>query len=40
MQFRAIVGYLLEWLPNIINDKVDFIAVMQLLYSYSLIKGV
>ncbi|XTI91418.1 FabD/lysophospholipase-like protein [Cenococcum geophilum] len=25
MQSRAMAGYLLEWLPNVINDEVDFI---------------
>ena len=40
MQFRVIVDYLLKWLLNVINNEVDFIAAMQFLYSYFLIKGV
>jgi len=40
MQSIAIADYLSEWLPNIANNKVDFIAAMQLLHSYSLVKGI
>jgi hypothetical protein len=40
MQSTAVADYLSEWLPNIANDEVDFIAAMQLLHSYSLVEGV
>ena len=40
MPYRAVAGYLSEWLPNITNDEVNFIAAMQLLHSYSLVESV
>ena len=35
----VVADYLSEWLPNIANDEVEFIATMQLLRSYSLVEG-
>ena len=35
----VVADYLSEWLPNIANNEVEFVATMQLLRSYSLVEG-
>jgi hypothetical protein len=39
IKFIIVADYLSEWLPNIANNEVEFIAIMQLLRSYSLVEG-
>jgi hypothetical protein len=35
----VVADYLSEWLPNIANNEVEFVATMQLLRSYSLVES-
>jgi len=34
-----VAGYLFKWLATVANNEVEFVAVMRLLRSYSLIEG-
>ena len=39
IQSTVVADHLSEWLPNIANNEVEFVAAMQLLRSYSLVEG-